>query len=73
MYTLEGQTTRGRKEYEIKLDIEDIKVYHVKRNSEGYSTVEELEIDENGLKEGIPSFIKVERELLDRFISFEEE
>ncbi len=73
VYTLEGQTTRGRKEYEIKLDIEDIKVYHVKRNSEGYSTVEELEIDENGLKEGIPSFIKVERELLDRFISFEEE
>lgn len=71
-YTLKGQTTGGRKEYKIKLDVEDVKIYHVKRNSKGYTSVEELEIDEDGLKEGIPSFTDVERELLDRFISPEE-
>jgi len=41
------------------------------RNKKGYTEVEKLEIDENGLKEGIPSFINVEREILERFIDKE--
>ena len=70
-YTLAGQTTRGRKKYKIKLSVNDVAVYHVKRGRKGYTNIEKLEVDENGLKEGIPSFIKVEKEILERFISRE--
>jgi len=70
-YTLAGQTTRGRKKYKIKLSVNDVAVYHVKRGIKGYTEIEKLKVDENGLKEGIPSFIKVEKEILERFISRE--
>lgn len=46
----------------------DVKVYHVERDKRGYTTVCELELDESGLKEAIPSFSKVEIELLSRFM-----
>jgi hypothetical protein len=71
-YKLEGQTTRGLISYEVKLSPSDIAVYHVIRDEkEGYTKVEKLELDERGLKEGIPSFINVEREILEKFISKE--
>jgi len=71
-YRLEGQTTRGLKSYDIKLSPSDIAVYHVTRDEkEGYTKVERLELDERGLKEGIPSFIEEERKILERFISRE--
>jgi predicted ATPase len=58
-YRLEGQTSRGRRSYDIKLSPSDIEVYHVTRNEkEGYTRVERLELNEKGLKEGIPSFIE---------------
>jgi len=65
---IEGQTTIGRKERVIKLNVNDVMVYHVDRSSKGYTVVHRLELDENGLKEGIPSFTKVEIDLLSRFI-----
>jgi predicted ATP-dependent endonuclease of OLD family len=68
-YKLEGQTTRGYMSYEVKLSPSDIAVYHVTRDGkEGYTKVEKLELDERGLKEGISSFINVEREILEKFI-----
>lgn len=67
-FKLKGQTTRGEREFEIKLSVNKVKVYHVERNKEGYTTVSELELDENGLKEAIPSFSEVEIKLLSRFI-----
>lgn len=70
-YNLSGQTTRGRKRYKIQLSTDDILVYHVERDRRGYTNLEKLEVDENGLKEGIPSFIDVEREILGRFMSKE--
>ncbi|MDH5734078.1 MAG: ATP-binding protein [Candidatus Bathyarchaeota archaeon] len=70
-YNLSGQTTRGRKKYRIQLSTDDVLVYHVMRDRRGYTNLEKLEIDENGLKEGIPSFINVEREILGRYMSKE--
>jgi AAA15 family ATPase/GTPase len=71
-YKLEGQTTRGYMSYEVKLSPSDIVIYHVARDEkEGYTKVEKLELDERGLKEGISSFINVEREILEKFISKE--
>lgn len=70
-YSLSGQTTRGRKRYKIQLSTDDVLVYHVTRDRRGYTNLEKLEIEENGLKEGIPSFIDVEREILGRFMSKE--
>jgi len=71
-YKLEGQTTRGYMSYEVKLSPSDIAVYHVTRDEkEGYTKVEKLELDERGLKEGIPSFVNVERDILEKFISKE--
>lgn len=70
-FKLEGQTTRGKKKYEIKLSVDDVAVYHVTRDKKGFTKIDKLEIDENGLKEGIPSFIEVEKEILGRFISRE--
>jgi predicted ATP-dependent endonuclease of OLD family len=68
-YKIEGQTTRGYMSYEVKLSPSDIAVYHVTRDEkEGYTKVEKLELDERGLKEGISSFINVEREILEKFI-----
>lgn len=66
-----GQTTIGEKERLIKLNVEDVKVYHVSRSQKGYTNVHKLELDEDGLKEGIPSFIEVELELLSKFIKEE--
>lgn len=70
-YNLSGQTTRGLKRYKIQLSTDDVLVYHVTRDRRGYTNLEKLEIEENGLKEGIPSFIDVEREILGRFMSKE--
>jgi predicted ATPase len=69
-YRLEGQTTEGWRSYEVKLSVSDIAVYHVTRDEkEGCTKVERLELDESGLKEGIPSFVEVERAILERYIS----
>jgi hypothetical protein len=70
-YELAGQTTGGLMRYKIRLSKDDIAVYHVARGKEGHSKVKKLPIDEDGLKEGIPSFTKVEREILSRFINKE--
>jgi predicted ATPase len=71
-FPLEGQTTRGQRKYEVKLSPNDIIVYHVYRDErEGCTRVEKLALDEGGLKEGIPSFIDVEREIFEKFISRE--
>jgi predicted ATPase len=65
---LKGQTTRGEREFKIKLNVEDVAIYHVIRDKEGYTKAEKLEIDENGLKEAIPSFAEVEINLLSKFM-----
>jgi hypothetical protein len=68
-FLLEGRTTRGEKAYQVKLLPKDVIVYHVTRDEkEGVTRVEKLELDEGGLKEGIPSFTKVEREILGRIM-----
>lgn len=66
-----GLTTRGRRGYKVKLSPDQVLVYHVTRDRRGNTQVEELDIDENGLKEGIPSFIDVESEILGRYIEKE--
>ena len=66
---IKGYTRVGEKEYKIKLDPDDIAIYHVTREKK-YTEVERLDVDEKGLKGGIPSFIDVERVLLDKM--FEE-
>jgi ABC-type cobalamin/Fe3+-siderophores transport system ATPase subunit len=69
-YRLEGQTTEGWRSYEVKLSASDVAVYHVTRDErEGCTKVERLELDEAGLKEGVPSFVEVERAILEKYIS----
>jgi hypothetical protein len=71
-YKLEGQTTRGWRSYNVKLSASDVIVYEVTRDEkDGCTKVEKLELDEVGLKEGIPSLIKVEKEILGKFINRE--
>jgi predicted ATP-dependent endonuclease of OLD family len=71
-YKLEGQTTRGWRSYNVKLSTSDVIVYEVTRDERDECTkVKKLELDEVGLKEGIPSFIKVEKEILGKFINRE--
>ena len=71
-YKLEGQTTRGWRSYNVKLSTNDVIVYEVTRDEkDGCTKVEKLELDEVGLKGGIPSFIKVEKEILGKFINRE--
>jgi Uncharacterized conserved protein len=70
-YALKGWTPTGEREYRVKLSPRDVAVYHVTRDEEGWTRVERLEVDEKGLKKGIPSFIDVEREILRSFISEE--
>jgi predicted ATPase len=68
-YTLEKRSKQAEeKSISIRLEPTDIAVYHVVRDKEGHTRVERLEIDERGLKSGIPSFIDVEREILGRFL-----
>lgn len=68
-YRLEGQTTRGWGSYEVKLSTSDIIVYEVTRDEkDGCTKVERLELDEKGLKKGVPSFVNVERQILKRII-----
>ncbi len=63
---VEGLTLRGEEERKLKLDPGDIAVYHVIRDKNGYTTTEKLELSENGfIKGGVPSFIDVERKLLE--------
>jgi len=70
-FQLQGRTTRGRRRYRIKLSVDDVAVYHVYRNKKGYTSLERLTVDEDGLKEGIPSFVDVEKEILERYMSRE--
>ena len=70
-FLLEGMTRKGWRSYRVKLSTKDVIVYHVTRDEEGSTKVERLELDEEGLKEGIPSFVEVEKEILGRFISGE--
>jgi len=70
-FLLEGRTAEGLRSYRVKLSTKDVIVYHVTRDEEGSTKVERLELDEEGLKEGIPSFVEVEKEILGRFISGE--
>jgi len=67
-YILKGETKGGYKEYMVRLKPKDIAIYHVTRGSDGYTQIKRLEIDENGLKEGIPSFIEVEKTILGRYL-----
>lgn len=67
-YTLEGETTGGYRRYEVKLRPEDVAIYHVTRGPDGYTQVERLKLDEDGLREGIPSFIEVEKRILSRYL-----
>jgi len=68
-FPLKGLTTRGERVYQVKLSAKDVIVYHVTRDEkEGVTKVERLELDEEGLKEGIPSFIEEERKILERIL-----
>ena len=70
-YKLEGQTTRGWRSYEIKVSVNDIAIYHVERGRDGYTKVKRIKLDRKGLKEGIPSFIEVENDILKGFMAKE--
>jgi len=71
-YTLERLGEQAReKSIRVKLEPADVAVYHVVRDKEGHTRAERLEVDERGLKSGIPSFIDVEREILGRFLHVE--
>jgi predicted ATPase len=71
-FPLKGLTTRGERVYQVKLSAKDVIVYHVTRDErEGVTRVEKLELDEEGLKEGIPSFIEEERKILKRILGEE--
>ena len=55
-------------EREIKLDPNNVIVYHVDRDREGVK-IKKLEFAEDGfIKEGIPSFVNVERKLFERIL-----
>ncbi|MCL0064888.1 ATP-binding protein [Dehalococcoidia bacterium] len=63
-YKLRGQTLKGEEEREFKMDIGDIAVYHITREK-GFTEAERLELSTKGfVKDGIPSFVDVERKLL---------
>jgi hypothetical protein len=70
-YKLEGQTTRGWRSYEIKVSVNNIAMYHVERGKDGYTKVKRIKLDRKGLKEGIPSFIEVENDILKGFMAKE--
>lgn len=60
---------RVPKDREIKLDRENVAVYQMQRDEKGIK-LDLLELDKDGfLKRGIPSFIKVEKELFGRIFS----
>ena len=53
-----------------KLSVDDIAVYHVIRDEEGYTRVEPLELTKEGfVKGGIPSFVDVEAKLYGKILS----
>jgi ABC-type cobalamin/Fe3+-siderophores transport system ATPase subunit len=61
---MKGWTSRGEIEKDVKLDRNNIIVYHVTRDKKGCTTVERLKLSDEGLIEGgVPSFVDVEREL----------
>ena len=67
-YVLEGETPAGYRRYRIKLEPEDVAIYEITRGPDGSAQARRLELDERGLKEGIPSFLEVEKELLSRYM-----
>jgi energy-coupling factor transporter ATP-binding protein EcfA2 len=68
---LRGQTNEGKKSFPFQLKVKDVAVYQVQRGRDGLTKAEKLEVDKEGLKEGVPSFIEVEREILGRYLSGE--
>jgi predicted ATPase len=67
-FKIRGQTLRGEEEREFKLNLDDITVYHVIREK-GLTNAEFLELSQEGLiKNGIPSFIKTEENLLGKIL-----
>jgi len=68
---IQGETLTPEKygvpeERKIKLSLDDVIVYHVSRDKEGVK-IKKLEFAEDGfIKEGIPSFVDVERTLFRR-------
>jgi ABC-type transport system involved in cytochrome c biogenesis ATPase subunit len=65
------QTKKKKKSFHIQLKVDDVAVYHVDRDRNGLTRARILELDKEGLKEGIPSFIEVERKILGRYIGRE--
>lgn len=65
-FRIEGQTLKGWKKRDFKLNLDDIAVYHITRTrDEGLTNAESLELSEKGFIEGgIRSFVDTERELL---------
>lgn len=68
---LRRQTAEGKKTFRIQLNVDDVAVYHIHRDKKGLTKAQQLELDKDGLKEGIPSFIEVERKILGRYIGRE--
>ena len=61
----------GNEEYSDveNLSVEDIALYHVIRDKEGYTKVEPLELTEEGYpKSGVPSFVEVEKKLFSKLL-----
>lgn len=69
---LKGQTSRGSNEINVKLGVKDVMIYQIVRGKNGSTEKKLLELDKNGLKEAIPSFVDVERKLLERFMKTKE-
>jgi energy-coupling factor transporter ATP-binding protein EcfA2 len=68
---LQRQTEEGKRFFDVRLKIEDVAVYHVDRDRNGLTKIRKLELDKEGLKHGIPSFIEVERKILGRYLGKE--
>jgi len=61
-------TEEGTRSFHIQLNVDDVAVYQIFRGKNGLTQTRLLELDKDGLKEGIPSFIEVERKILDRYL-----
>jgi predicted ATPase len=52
-----------------KLKVDDIAVYHVERDKDGFTKVEPIKLTKEGYPVEIPSFVEVEAKLYEKILS----
>jgi energy-coupling factor transporter ATP-binding protein EcfA2 len=70
-FAFEAGAGGKKRRFHVQLSVDDVAVYHVQRDRNGYTKVQQLELDKEGLKHGIPSFIEVEKKILGKYLGRE--